>query len=116
MAEKAAQHEEEYREAGLGIGDLVKRRHEAGTKLHPRWDGPFIIRDVTDKNVYQLQTRNGYVLKSLYNGARLRRYFPPSDSDLSLWFASSGLRKKEKDEMLRIRIRQRRNALAQSSS
>lgn len=95
MEKEAGQRDERYRETGLGIGDLVKRRHEAGTKLHPRWDGPFIVRDVTDKNTYQLQTRNGYVLKNLYNGARLRRYFPSSSSENALWFASSGLRQKD---------------------
>jgi len=95
MAKEADQREEEYRERGLGIGDLVKRRHEAGTKLHPRWDGPFRIWDVTDKNTYQLETRNGYVLKNLYNGERLQRYFPPSGSQNSLWFASSNLQQKD---------------------
>ncbi len=72
MAKEADQREEEYRERGLGIGDLVKRRHEAGTKLHPRWDGPFRIRDVTEQ-----------------------RYFPPSGSQNSLWFASSNLQQKD---------------------
>jgi hypothetical protein len=38
MEKEALQREEGYRERGLGIGDLVKRRHEASTKLHPRWD------------------------------------------------------------------------------
>jgi hypothetical protein len=109
MEKEAGQRDERYRETGLGIGDLVKRRHEAGTKLHPRWDGPFIVRDVTDKNTYQLQTRNGYVLKNLYNGARLRRYFPSSSSENALWFASSGLR--QKDNVARL-TQKRREAKA----
>ena len=96
LEKEALSRDDAYREKGLGIGDVVKRQHEAGTKLHPRWDSPFVIRDVTDKNVYQLQTRNGYVLKNLYNGSRLQRYFPSSNSDSSLWFASSGLRQKDK--------------------
>lgn len=89
---EATQREDQYREKRLGVGDLVKRRHEA--EAPPRWDAPVMIRDVTDKNVYQLQTRNGYILRNSYNGQRLQRYYPPSDSK-SLWFASSGLRKKE---------------------
>ncbi|KZV78336.1 hypothetical protein EXIGLDRAFT_560361, partial [Exidia glandulosa HHB12029] len=56
-------------------GDLVKRKSERPSKMHPHWDGPFIIHDMTDKNTYQLATRSGYVLKHLYNGARLSRYY-----------------------------------------
>lgn len=47
MEKEVNQREEQYQERDLGIGDLVKRRHEASTKLHPRWDGPFLIRDMT---------------------------------------------------------------------
>jgi hypothetical protein len=114
MEREAAQREDRYQEKGLGVGDLVKQRHEASTKLHPRWDGPFVIRDVTDKNTYQLQTRNGYILKNLYNGERLQRYFPSSDPR-SLWFASSGLRQKEK-VMLRTKTRREQNAPVPSGS
>jgi hypothetical protein len=114
MEREAAQREDRYQEKGLGVGDLVKRRHEAGTKLHPRWDGPFVIRDVTDKNTYQLQTRNGYILKNLYNGEWLQRYFPSSDPR-SLWFASSGLRQKEK-VMLRTKTQREQNAPVPSGS
>ena len=56
MEKEVLQREEVYHKRGLGPGDLVKCRHEASTKLHPHWDGLFIIRDVTDKNMYQLQT------------------------------------------------------------
>ena len=109
MEKEASQREERYRERGLGPGDLVKRRHEAGTKLHPRWDGPFVIRDVTDKNTYQLQTRNGYILKNLYNGERLQHYFPSSKAQNSLWFASSGLQQKDEAERQR-KAREKRKA------
>jgi hypothetical protein len=108
MDKEASQREESYRESGFGVGDLVKRRSEASTKLHPRWDGPFMIRDVTDKNVYQLQTRNGYILKNLYNSERLQRYFATPDSQKALWFASPGLRKKEADEMRRRQKQERK--------
>jgi hypothetical protein len=67
MVREARCREEQYREDPLGPGDLVLRKNEARTKLHPRWDGPFVVRASTDKNVYQLQTRNGYVLRHLYN-------------------------------------------------
>lgn len=52
------QCDERYQERGLSVGDLVKCKHKAGTKLHPRWDGLFIIQDITDKNTYQLQTKD----------------------------------------------------------
>jgi hypothetical protein len=94
MVREAARREEGYREDPLGPGDYVLRRHEKESKLHPRWDGPFVVRATTNKNVYQLQTRNGYVLRNLYNCQRLRRYFPSGDS-ASLWFANPGLKKKE---------------------
>ena len=73
----------------------MKWKHKAGTKLHPKWDGPFVIHAVTDKNVYQLQTCNGYVLQHLYNGEQLCPYHPPTSSKMSLWFASSNLKKKD---------------------
>jgi len=43
------------------------------TKLHPRWDGPFVVLDSTDKDVYQLGTANGYILENLVNVDRLRK-------------------------------------------
>jgi hypothetical protein len=72
MAKEAARCEDDYREDPLGPGDFVLRQHEALTKLHLRWDGPFVVRNTTDKNVFQLQTRNGYVLRHLYNKNHLR--------------------------------------------
>lgn len=107
MQQEVSRREGANRERALGLGDLVKRRHEAGTKLHPRWDGPFVIRDMTDKNTYQLQTCNRYVLKHLYNGERLQRYVP-SGTDKDLWFASTGLQKKENDELQRQSIQEQR--------
>ena len=37
------------------------------SKLHPRWDGPFVVLDSTDKDVYQLATASGHILKNLVN-------------------------------------------------
>jgi transposase InsO family protein len=55
-------------------GDLVMREPlNRRSKLHPRWDGPFVILGATDKDVYQLATANGYTLPNLHNVARLRR-------------------------------------------
>jgi transposase InsO family protein len=55
-------------------GDLVMREPlNRKSKLHPRWDGPFVVLGATDKDVYQLATANGYTLPNLHNVARLRR-------------------------------------------
>jgi transposase InsO family protein len=55
-------------------GDLVMREPlNRKSKLHPRWDGPFVILGATDKDVYQLATANGYTLPNLHNVARLRK-------------------------------------------
>jgi hypothetical protein len=95
-------------EHGLGIGDLVLRRNEHQSKLHPRWDGPFIIYDISDKNTYQLMTRSGYILRHLYNGNWIRRYFSCIDSrpaveapDPALWYASGDLQRRDAQHRLR---------------
>jgi hypothetical protein len=45
------------------VRDLVMRSpRNRKSKLHPRWDGPFVVLDSTDKDVYQLATFTGYIL------------------------------------------------------
>ena len=66
LEEVAAKREDTYKDHGIGIGDLVLRRSPEATKLHPRWDGSFVVHDLTDRNTYQLRTKNGYVLRTLY--------------------------------------------------
>ena len=41
------------------------------SKIHPQWDGPFIVLGSSDGDPYQLDTANGYVLKNLVNVQRL---------------------------------------------
>ena len=72
MEQEAVMCDENYHDRDLGIGDLVKQMHAAGMKLHPKWDSPFIIHDVTDKNTYQLKTRMATYSKA----AQLQQYFP----------------------------------------
>jgi transposase InsO family protein len=102
---EAESRDESYKERALGIGDLVLRVNERQSKIHPRWDGPFIIHDVSDKNTYQLRTRNGYILRHLYNGSRLQRYYPGrwADPVPSLWYASSELQRKDAHERMKAR-------------
>jgi hypothetical protein len=55
-------------------GDLVMRKVQSRkTKLHPKWDGPFVVYEVTDSDTYQLMTSGGYVLNNLTNGMHLRK-------------------------------------------
>jgi hypothetical protein len=81
------------------IGDLVMREAlNRKTKLHPPWDGPFVVLDSSDKDVYQLGTANGHVLENLVNGDRLRKL----DADErklytdDFWAASSRLKLRDK--------------------
>ena len=62
------------RETALGRGDLVMRKRiNVESKLHPRWDGPFVIVSSTPDGTYHLATANGYHIKMQANQARLRR-------------------------------------------
>ncbi|HTS08815.1 MAG TPA: reverse transcriptase domain-containing protein [Candidatus Eisenbacteria bacterium] len=58
----------------LRPGDLVMRSPiNRKSKLHPQWDGPFVVLEVTDKDAVQLASANGYVINNLVNKARLRK-------------------------------------------
>ena len=62
------------------------------SKMHPRWDGPFVILEIRDKNV---ATANGYILKHLVNKDRLQKL---SESEAKsyvdeFWEASDRLKK-----------------------
>ncbi|GBE78770.1 predicted protein [Sparassis crispa] len=103
LQDEARRREGTYHERALGIGDYVLRRSENPTKLHPRWDGPFIVHDVTDRNVYQLRTRNGYILRTLYNAARLKRYHP-SNMDPELWYSSADLQRRDARARMQRRL------------
>ncbi|KAI0037772.1 hypothetical protein FA95DRAFT_1568056 [Auriscalpium vulgare] len=90
------------------VQDLGKVRREANERAAARLEAEAEKRDdeygeraigVGD----QLQTRNGYILRNLYNGARLRRYLPNSASNGDLWFASDDLKQKDTKEKARKR-------------
>jgi transposase InsO family protein len=81
------------------IGDLVMRSPiNRKSKLHPRWDGPFVVLDSTDKDVYQLGTANGYILENLVNVARLRKLNESERRGYigDFWDASSRLQTRDK--------------------
>ena len=66
--------DENYLESGIALGDLVMRRPiNLKNKLWPKWDGPFVVLEYTDQNTYQLGSLNGYVVRNLVNGERIRK-------------------------------------------
>ena len=84
-----------YLRSPILIGDLVMRTPiNRKSKMHPRWDGPFVVLDSTDKDVYQLGTANGHVLENLVNVSRLRKLDEPERRNYigEFWDASSRLR------------------------
>src|SRR5579859_323246 len=88
-------------------GDLVMREPlSRRSKLHPRWDGPFVIIAATEKDAYQLATANGYRLPNLVNVARLRKLDQAERKRYTedFWDASSRLQ-------LQDRIAQDQNVL-----
>lgn len=94
LEQEALRREDTYRDRGIGIGDLVLRRTKDESKLHPRWDGPFIVHDLTDRNTYQLRTRGGYILRTLYNAERLKPYHS-SEPEPRLWYSSAELQRRD---------------------
>jgi len=70
----AKSKDDSYLTTPIIIGDLVMRTPlNRKSKLHPRWDGPFVVLDSTEKDVYQLATANGHILQNLVNVERLRK-------------------------------------------
>ena len=66
--------DDQYLDSGIAAGDLVMRKPiNLKNKIWPKWDGPFIVLEYTDKNTYQLGSSNGYVVRNLINGERIRK-------------------------------------------
>lgn len=75
------------------MGDIVLRRFEGRpTKLHPLWDGPFIICAAKGSGVFSLKTSNGHVLRMNVNGSRLKKYHGNTDK---FYFASQELHRRD---------------------
>jgi len=55
---------------------LRKRpRVEQPGKLHPRWEGPFRVKDEVGKGAYRLERLDGKKVPHTWNAASLRYYF-----------------------------------------
>src|SRR5436190_14831110 len=70
----AERHDDTAFKDPIVAGNLVMRDVPSPkSKPHSRWDGPFVVLASSEKDVYQLATANGYVLRNLVNVARLRK-------------------------------------------
>src|SRR5881392_4221350 len=55
---------------GIGLNPRTDTEHRA-VSVHsqawmwPKWDGPFVVLEYTDKNTYQLGSSNGYLVRNL---------------------------------------------------
>jgi hypothetical protein len=67
------------RERSFSISDLVLRRiqDESGLhKLNARWEGPFVVKQVTRPGSYQLQYPEGQDVPNSLNIQNLRKFYP----------------------------------------
>lgn len=73
---RSAKHKQQYFKQALMPDELVLQQLETRpSKLHPLWDGPFIIHSSNPNGSFILKTPNGTVLKYSTNGDRLKRFF-----------------------------------------
>jgi hypothetical protein len=79
-------------------GDLVMRRPlNRKSKIHPKWDGPFVVLNTSDTDTYQLGTANGHILENLVNKQRLRKLGEAEQKQYTgeFWAASNRLKKRD---------------------
>jgi hypothetical protein len=72
-------HDCSVRERSFSIGDLVLRRiqDESGLhKLNSRWEGPFVVKQVTRPGSYRLQYPEGQDVPNSWNIQNLRNFYP----------------------------------------
>jgi hypothetical protein len=72
-------HDRNVRERSFSVGDLVLRRiqDESGLhKLNSRWEGPFVVKQVTRPGSYQLQCPEGQDVPNSWNIQNLRKFYP----------------------------------------
>ena len=98
----ASSRDDSYFKSPIILGDLVMREPlNRKSKLHPRWDGPFVILGSSDGDAYQLGTANGYVLKNLVNIERLRKLNQEERKKYKDDFWEASNRLKSQDEQAR---------------
>lgn len=69
-------------EVNVSVGDLVLRKDfSRPSKLHPTYDGPYVISSISPSGVVHLKAQHHYRLKNHYNMADLKHYAPaPSEA------------------------------------
>ena len=68
MEKLTANRELYLKETSIGHGDLVMRKRiNVESKLHPPWDGPFVIVSSTPDGTYRLAMANGYHIDTQVN-------------------------------------------------
>jgi hypothetical protein len=94
-------------------GDLVMRAAlNPNSKLHTKWDGPWVVLDETETDAYQLASANGHILHNLINIAQVRKLNADERKNWAndFWEASDCLklydtRAKEQREMRDLDVR-----------
>jgi hypothetical protein len=72
-------HDRNVREWSFSVGDLVLRRiqDESGRhKLNSRWEGPFVVKQVTRPGSYRLQSPEGCEVPNSWNVQNRRKFYP----------------------------------------
>jgi hypothetical protein len=72
-------HDRNVKERSFSIGDLVLRRiqDESGLhKLNSRWEGPFVIKQVTRPGSYRLEYPDGQDVPNSWNIQNLCKFYP----------------------------------------
>jgi hypothetical protein len=72
-------HDRNVKERSFSVGDLVLRRiqDESGLhKLNSRWEGPFVVKQVTRPGSYRLQCPEGQDIPNSWNVQHLRKFYP----------------------------------------
>jgi hypothetical protein len=72
-------HDRNVKERSFSIGDLVLRRIQDESSLHKlnsRWEGPFVIKQVTRPGSYQLEYPEGQDVPNSWNIQNLRKFYP----------------------------------------
>ena len=65
----------------------MRHNHRMGGKLDARWNGPYTVVAKLSKGRYQLQSKNGFVLKKLYSSCLLKEYYETGTQCHNVCFA-----------------------------
>jgi hypothetical protein len=71
-------HDRNVKERSFNIGDLVLRRIQDESSLHklnPRWEGPFVVKQVTRSGSFQLQYPESQDVPNSWNIQNLRKFY-----------------------------------------